>query len=404
MDSPIYWDNERFKPYNPPDSEYQIFTQLEKSSLTTPFVDLKSQYKAHKQAIDAAIQAVLDHGQYVMGPEIIELESQLAEYAGVEHAITCGSGTQALVMPLMTFDLRRSDAVFTPSYSFVASAETVSLAGGTPVLVDVDPATFNLSPDSLRAAIEKTMEGGTLSPRGIIPVDLFGLPADYDAINQIATEYGLFVLEDAAQAFGASYNGKRTGSLTHVASTSFFPAKPLGCYGDGGAIFTDDQKLAEKLISIRVHGQGENQYDNVRIGLNARMDTIQAAILLQKMSFYEDELALRAQFAERYTSRLTTGIKTQKIPTGCTSIWAQYSVLSENRDAMRAALDDLGIPTQVYYPTPLHRSPAYQQPGRNARNFPVSDKLASQMFSLPMHPYLEDQLVDQICDTINEYA
>lgn len=376
--------------------------QSETHSLATPFVDLKSQYKAHKQAIDSAIQTVLDHGQYVMGPEIFELEARLASYVGVKHAITCGSGTQALLMPLMTSDFRRKDAVFTPSYTFVATVETIALAGATPVMVDVDPGTFNISPDSLRTAIEKTLSSGTLKPRGVIPVDLFGLPADYDAINEIASEFDLFVLEDAAQAFGADYRGNRTGSLAHVAATSFFPAKPLGCYGDGGAIFTDEDELAEKLVSIRVHGQGNDQYDNVRIGLNARMDTIQAAILLQKLSFYEDELVRRTEIADSYTSGLSDDIKSQVIPNGYTSIWAQYSILSENRDAIRSALSDQGVPTQVYYPTPLHLSPAYAHLGYQSGDFPVSEKLAGQMFSLPMHPYLDDQLVEKICQIVNE--
>ena len=372
--------------------------------MTIPFVDLKSQYTAHKKAIDNAIQTVLDHGQYVMGPEVFELEARLAEFVGVKHAVSCGSGTEALLMPLMAFELNQNDAVFTPSYTFVATAETITLAGGTAILVDVDPDTFNISPDALRRTIEETLAEGSFSPRGIIPVDLFGLPANYEEINKIAAEYSLFVLEDAAQAFGASYQGRKTGNLSHVAATSFFPAKPLGCYGDGGAIFTNDSDLAEQLVSIRIHGQGKNQYDNVRIGLNARMDTIQAAILLQKLSFYEDELASRLKIAARYTSQLSAGIKAQAIPPHCTSIWAQYSLLSNNRDAIREALSGKGIPTQVYYPTPLHRSPAYQQLGNNSGEFPVSEELASQMFSLPMHPYLEDQLVDQICDIVNEYS
>ncbi len=292
--------------------------------MSIAFVDLRSQYLACKNEIDEAIQRVLDHAQFVMGPEIEILENRLSEYVGVKYAITCGSGTEALLLPLLAYDLKRSDPVFTTPYTFFASAEAISLAGATPVFIDVNPETFNIDPHQLEQGIVDALNAGKSTPKGILPVDLFGLAADYDEINRIAEKYDLFVLEDAAQSFGGTYRGRKTGTLGHAAAVSFFPAKPLGCYGDGGAVFTDDEALAEKLVSIRIHGQNKDQYDNIRIGLNARMDTMQAAILLQKLEFFDVELRTRNRIAKMYTEKLNDNIAVQKIPRNCTSSWAVF--------------------------------------------------------------------------------
>ncbi|NNC99531.1 MAG: DegT/DnrJ/EryC1/StrS aminotransferase family protein, partial [Gammaproteobacteria bacterium] len=271
--------------------------------VTIPFIDLSTQYQTYKERFDKAVFKVLDHGQYIMGPEVKELESQLADFVGVKHALACSSGTDALVLPLMAKNLTSSDVIFTTTFTFFASAEAITLAGATPVFVDIDPDTYNIDPEALRESIKNVLEQGELTPRGIVPVDLFGLAADYDVINAIAQEYDLFVLEDAAQGFAADYKGNKAGSLADIAATSFYPAKPLGCYGDGGAVFTNDSALYEKMVSLRVHGQDHagNKYDNVRIGLNARMDTIQAAVLLEKLKLYDDEIIQRQRVAERYT-------------------------------------------------------------------------------------------------------
>ena len=372
------------------------------SDMSIPFIDLKTQYHNNKPLIDKAIQAVLEHGQYIMGPEVKELEQQLAEYVGVKHALACSSGTDALQLPLMTENLRENDAVFTSPFTFFASAEAISLAGGTPVFVDIDPDTYNIDPASLRRQIERVKSEGNLNPRGIVPIDLFGLPADYREITKIADEHDLFVLEDAAQSFAAFYHGARAGCFGKVAATSFYPAKPLGCYGDGGAIFTDDSNLYEEMVSLRVHGQAQtgDKYDNVRIGLNARMDTLQAAILLEKLKLYDDEILLRNAVADRYTQRLESVVTTPKIPQGLSSVWAQYSIQTGNRDEVRSALSEKGIPTAVFYPIPIHLSRAYQYLGYKQGDFPVSEEISHRIFSLPMHPYLTGEEQDRICDII----
>lgn len=373
--------------------------------MSIPFIDLKSQYQQAKQDIDKAIHKVLDHGQYIMGPEVKELEQQLADYIGVKHAVACSSGTDALLLPLMAQKLQKNDAVFTVSFTFFATAESISLAGGTPVFVDIDPDTFNMSPESLEQAIEKVISEGQLTPKGIMPVDLFGLPADYDAINVIAKKYGLFVLEDAAQGFAGNYKGKKAGSLGDVAATSFFPAKPLGCYGDGGAVFTNDDDLYEDLVSLRVHGQSKvgDKYDNVTIGLNARMDTIQAAVLLEKLKLYDDEIVQRNRVAQRYHDHLKEVLKTPQVPQGYGSVWAQYSVLAqfdEQREQIRSALQEQGIPTAVYYPVPTHLSSAYAEDGYQLGDLPVSEEYSKKIFSLPMHPYLENEQIDNVAEII----
>lgn len=374
--------------------------------MTIPFIDLKSQYAANKASIDAAIHKVLDHGQYIMGPEVSELESQLAEYVGVKHVLGCSSGTDALVLPLMTKKLTRNDAIYTSPFTFFASAESISLAGGTPVFVDINPETYNLDPEALEAAIEKTLAEGRLTPRGVVPVDLFGIAADYKKIAPIADKYGLFVLEDAAQSFAAKYYDQRACALGDVAATSFYPAKPLGCYGDGGAIFTNDSDMYDEMLSLRVHGQGTSgdKYDNVRVGLNARMDTIQAAILLEKLKLYDEEIALRNQVAETYSSLLGDHIVTPVVPKDQGSVWAQYSIQVENRESVRTALSELGIPTAVFYPVPIHLSTAYQHLDYQTGDFPVSESASKRIMSLPMHPYLDEEKIQLVATAVNKAA
>lgn len=381
-----------------------------KRSVPIPFIDLNTQYQKNKASLDKAILNVLDHGQYIMGPEVVALEKQLADYVEVSYCVTCSSGTDALLIPLMAHDIGPGDAVFTTPFTFVATTEVISLLGATPVFVDVDENTFNINPNILEAVILQTINETDLNPKAIIPVDLFGLPADYDAINKIAKKYNLWVLEDAAQGFGAEYKGRKTGGLTDCGATSFFPAKPLGCYGDGGAIFTNDQAFYEKLISIRVHGQGKtkDKYDNVRIGLTARMDSIQAAILLEKLKIYNDELVARNRVADIYSKGLNSCLKTPTIPAGYSSVWAQYTVVAgngEHRQIIRDQLNKNGIPSAIYYPIPLHLAKAYRNLGYKNGDFPVSESLSNTVFSLPMHPYIDletqEKIISIIVDTYN---
>ena len=370
--------------------------------MSIPFIDLNAQFREIEEEIRANIDRVLTHGQFIMGPEVKELESALARFVGVEHAISCSSGTDALLMPLMAYGVGPGDAVFTTTFTFVATAEVVSLLGATPVFVDIDPRTFNIAPESLAAAIERTSAAGSLRPRGVITVDLFGLPADFDAISSIAAEHGLFVLEDAAQSFGATYKGRNVGTLGDVAATSFFPAKPLGCYGDGGAIFTDDDDLAERLKSIRVHGQGSDKYNNIRIGINGRLDTLQAAILLPKLGIFPREIESRQKVAERYSAGLGNLVETPYVPDDSTSAWAQYSVLTDNRAVVQNALKEAGIPTAIYYPKPLHRQDAYAHFLPERAQFPNSEAAAERILSLPFHPYLDEDTQRTIIDTVRK--
>ncbi|MEW5724127.1 MAG: DegT/DnrJ/EryC1/StrS family aminotransferase [Thermodesulfobacteriota bacterium] len=368
--------------------------------MTIPFIDLKTQYRAMEKEMRAAIEGVLAHGGFIMGPEIGRLEAELARFAGVKHALGCASGTDALLLPLMALGVGPGDAVFTPTFTFIATAEVVSFLGATPVFVDSDPLTFNLDPDSLEKALARVEAKGRLRPAGVIPVDLFGLPADYGRLEALARARGLFLLEDAAQGFGGRYHGRPAGSLGRAGATSFFPAKPLGCYGDGGAVFTDDDGLDEIMRSLRVHGQGENKYENVRVGLNARMDTLQAAILLVKLAAFPAELEARRRVAARYTRGLAGHVQTPAAPDGLVSSWAQYSVLTDRRDAVMAALKQDGIPTAVYYPKPLHLQKAFAGLGYGPGDFPVAESLSRRIFSLPMHPYLEDQTIDRIVERV----
>lgn len=365
------------------------------------FIDLQAQYQLLKKEIDANILKVLNHGHYIMGPEIAELESNLAEYVGVKHCITCANGTDALQMVLMAWNIGVGDAVFVPTFTFMSTAEVVSLQGATPVFTDINLETFNMSADSLEQAIEKTIADGKLTPKAIIPVDLFGLPADYDAIMQVAKKYNLLVLEDGAQGFGGSIDGKIVGSFGHAATTSFFPAKPLGCYGDGGAIFTDDDELAELLISIRIHGKGTEKYDNIRVGLNSRLDTLQAAILLPKLQAFKSyELDLRNKFANMYEFNLSSKYSTPKVPDRYISSWAQYTLLLDSeveRSELQAKLKSHDIPSMVYYPRPLHLQTAYRDLGYAVGAFPNAEAACARVLSLPMSPWLKSEELDAIC-------
>jgi dTDP-4-amino-4,6-dideoxygalactose transaminase len=362
-----------------------------------PFIDLEAQRRRLGRSVEDAVARVLDHCQFVMGPEVAALEAELARFAGAKHAITCASGTDALLLALMARDIGPGDAVICPAFTFCATAEVVALLGATPVFADVQEETFNLDPASFAGAV-LTARKLNLRPKAVIPVDLFGAPADHDAINAIAGAEGIFVLDDAAQAFGAQYKGRRLGALASVTATSFFPAKPLGCYGDGGAVLTDDEALADILASLRVHGQGSDKYDNVRIGLTARLDTVQAAVLLEKLKIFPDEIVARDRIAGRYAEALSDVVIVPRAPEGCTSVWAQYTVRVRNgaRDILAASLKAQGIPTAIYYPKPLHRQTAYRHFPIVESGLAVSDRLAAEVISLPMHPYLDESTQDRI--------
>lgn len=366
------------------------------------FIDLNQQYHKIKEDMNGRIHKVLEHQHFIMGPEIQEMEKKLAEFTGRKYAFSCSSGTDALILPLMAMELSKTDAVFVPSFTFFASGECVALVGATPVFVDCDE-TYNISPEKLRESIEKTKKEGKLTPKGIIPVDLFGLPADYDAILEIAKEYDLFVLEDAAQGFGGEYKGKKAGSFGDVSTTSFFPAKPLGCYGDGGAVFTDDDSLADKIYSIRVHGQGTSRYDNIRIGLNARMDTIQAAVILSKLEIFEEEIRQRQKVAGQYREELEGCFKLPVIPDYCLSAWAQFTLQAkdeEQRDFIIRKMKEFDIPIMVYYILPLHMQTAFEYLNYNEGDLPLCDKFSKKVFSVPMHPYLSNSDISFICDKL----
>ncbi|MCF8475382.1 MAG: DegT/DnrJ/EryC1/StrS family aminotransferase [Emcibacter sp.] len=366
------------------------------------FIDLQAQYKHLKKRIDARIQTVLDHGKYIMGPEVQEFEEQLSPYVGVKHSIGVANGTDALQLALMALGVKQGDAVFVPTFTFFASAEAVPLLGATPVFVDIDEGTYNISPDSLQSVIETTLEEGKLTPKVIMAVDLFGLPADYNAIQKIADKYGLKILEDAAQGFGGSIDGKRAGSFGDIATTSFFPAKPLGCYGDGGAVFTNDDDLAAMVRSLHVHGKGKDKYDNVRIGLNSRLDTIQAAILIEKLVAFPTELIARQVVAERYNHALDENFYIPVVPKGCTSSWAQYTIRAKEggRDEPMDKLKKADIPSVVYYGKNMHEQTAFAELGYQLGSFPVAEKAAESVFSLPMHPYMLREDQEAVCTSL----
>ena len=365
------------------------------------FIDLHAQQKRIRSKIEEKIKKVLDHGQYIMGPEINELEEKLAEFVGTRYAVGVASGTDALLIPLMAYDVGQGDAVFTTPFTFIATGEVIRLLGATPIFVDIQPDTFNLDPAKLEETIQQVLAQGELTPRGIIPVDLFGQCADYDEIMEIARKYNLFVLQDAAQSFGALYKNRRACSHGDVAGTSFFPAKPLGAYGDGGMIFTDNADLYDKFISIRIHGKGSDKYDNVRIGVNGRLDTIQAAILLAKMEIFPEELELRQEAANRYTAGLRSPVVPPVVKDYNVSAWAQYSLLHPRRDDVIKKLKEQGIPTAIYYPIPLHLQEAFSNLPCCRGDFPLSEDAAARIFSIPMHPYLSRQDQDKIIEIIN---
>jgi dTDP-4-amino-4,6-dideoxygalactose transaminase len=363
-----------------------------------PFIDIGSQRRRLGRSIDEAVARVLTHCHFINGPEVTQLEALLAEFSGAKHVVSCASGTDALLMVLMAKNIGPGDAVICPSFTFCATGEAVALTGASPVFVDVDEATFNMDAASLKRGIAAARKQG-LKPKAVIPVDLFGQSADHDAIGAVAEAEGLFVLDDAAQGFGASYKGRRLGTWGHATATSFFPAKPLGCFGDGGAIFTDDADLAATLRSIRVHGQGSDKYDNVRLGLTGRLDTMQAAILIEKLKIFDDEIAARNKVAERYARGLGNVVTVPHLARDCGSVWAQYTIRlpkGVNRDGFAAALKAQGIPTAIYYVKSMHQQTAYRDYPVADGGLPVSEKLSDDVISLPMHAYLDEPTQDRI--------
>jgi dTDP-4-amino-4,6-dideoxygalactose transaminase len=368
-----------------------------------PFIDLTAQRRRLGARLDAAIARVVDACQFIMGPEVVRLEAELAAFCGARHALSCASGTDALFLVLLAKGIGPGDAVICPSFTFCATAEVVALVGATPVFADVEAATFNLDPASLRKAVATAKQHG-LKPKAIIPVDLFGLPANHDAIEAIARAEQLFVLDDACQAFGAAYKGRRLGALSDATAVSFFPAKPLGCYGDGGAIFTDNDELVEIIRSLRVHGQGSDKYDNVRIGITGRLDSVQAAVLLEKLMIFADEIDARQEVARRYAQGLADVVTVPQVPDGYLSVWAQYTirVAPARRDALARSLKESGIPTAIYYPIPLHRQVAYRHYPVVDGGLPVSEQLAAEVISLPMHPYLDAATQDRVIEAVRQ--
>ena len=346
---------------------------------------------------------MLDHGQYILGPEVGLFEEELAAYTGAGHVVSCANGTDALTLVHLAEEVGPCDAVLVPSMTFVATVEPTLLCGAAPVYVDIDPHSFTMSPGGLEEAHARAKKAG-LRPRLIIPVDLYGLPADYDAIMEFADAHGLVVVADAAQSMGAQRGDVRAGAMAHYTCTSFFPAKPLGCYGDGGAVLTDDAEAAERLRSIRYHGKGTDKYDNVRVGLNSRLDTLQAAILREKLRILDDEIEARERIAQRYSALLDGAVETPKIPNSTRSAWAQYTITTDRRDAMQAALKAQGIPTAVYYPNPLHRQSAYGHGLIPDDGLPATDHVADRILSLPMHPYLQEAVQDRIVTAIRGFT
>jgi dTDP-4-amino-4,6-dideoxygalactose transaminase len=364
-----------------------------------PFIDLQAQRRRLGESLTRAIAEAVEGGQWILGPQVAVLEERLASIVKVKHVVACANGTDALLLVLRAWDIGPGDAVFVPAFTFAATAEVVALAGATPVFVDVEDDTFNISLLSLEAALTMVRRDGALRPRVVIPVDLFGQPADYRRLEPFVERENLLMLCDAAQSFGASFNGRITGSIGHAATTSFYPSKPLGCYGDGGACFTNDSTLAEALRSLRAHGQGADRYEHPRIGINSRLDTIQAAILIEKLKIFSDELAMREKLATRYNAGLKSNhIRTPVLIDGARSVWAQYTIQVDNRAKLQADLKDLGIPTMVFYPIPLSKQRAYAQ--FPSAPTPNSQRLCEQVVSLPMHPYLDEKTQDRIIEAV----
>jgi dTDP-4-amino-4,6-dideoxygalactose transaminase len=367
-----------------------------------PFIDIAAQRQRLGKSIDEAVSRVLTHCKFINGPEVTALETQLAAYSGAKHVVSCASGTDALVMVLMARNVGPGDAVLCPSFTFCATGEAVALVGAVPVLVDVNEATFNMDPASLKRGIATARARG-LKPRAVIVVDLFGQSADHDGIGDVAEAEGLFVLDDAAQGFGASYKGRKLGTFGLATATSFFPAKPLGCYGDGGAIFTDDDELADLLRSIRVHGQGTDTYDNVRLGITGRLDTMQAAVLIEKLKIFDDEIAVRNKIADRYARGLGNVVTVPRLASGCTSVWAQYTIrlpAGTDRDGFAAALKAQGIPTAIYYTKSIHQQTAYKHYPVADGGLPASERLSDDVISLPMHAYLDEATQDRVIQAV----
>jgi dTDP-4-amino-4,6-dideoxygalactose transaminase len=363
------------------------------------FIDLKAQRRRLGAKLDAAILRAVDEGNYILGPQVGEFEEKLAAFAGARHALACANGTDAIGLSLMAMGLRPGDAVIVPSFTFASTAEVVAWLGATPVFAEVDDRTYNLDPAGLDAAYAAAVDAG-LKPRALIAVDLFGQPADYAPIEAFCAARKLFLIADSAQSFGCVYKGRRSGTIGLFATTSFFPAKPLGCYGDGGAVFTADADLAAAINSLKVHGKGADKYDNVRIGMNSRLDTLQAAILIEKLSIYAEEIESRQRVATRYSEGLKDVAVTPLVPEGCLSVWAQYTlrIPAQRRPGFIAALKGAGIPTAIYYPKPLHQQTAYRRYPVAKGGLPVSERIATEVVSLPMHPYLEASVQDRIID------
>jgi UDP-2-acetamido-2-deoxy-ribo-hexuluronate aminotransferase len=378
------------------ESVQRKISEHQKVPMTIEFIDLKAQYAALRSSINARIQTVLDHGQYIMGPEVQELEQRLAEYTGAKYCITCASGTDALLIALMALDIKPGDEVITSAFSFIAAAEMIALLGAKPVFVDIQTDTFNIDPNKIEEAI-------TENTKAIIPISLFGQPADMDEINAIATNHGLAVIEDAAQSFGAVYKGQKSCNLSTIGCTSFFPSKPLGCYGDGGAIFTSDENLAKAMQEIRVHGQS-SRYHHVRIGLGGRMDTIQCAVVLAKLERFDWEIRQRQAVAANYAELLSPLAEKIQLPVvgrDRTSVFAQYTVKVEKRDLLQEALSENGIPTAIHYPLPVHKQPPYTRFALSAET-EISEAAAAKVLSLPMHPYLGSETLKAITARFGE--
>lgn len=371
--------------------------------MSIPFIDIAAQRRRLGARVDEAVARVLDHCQFIMGPEVAALERDLSAFCGAPYSLSCANGTDALGLLLMAKNVGPGDAVLCPSFTFAATAEVVAWVGATPVFVDVHADTFNVDPESLRAGVATAKQLG-LKPVGFIAVDLFGQPADYDALEPICAEHGLWLLSDAAQSFGATYKGRKIGTIGFATATSFFPAKPLGCYGDGGAVFTDDPALMDVLKSLRIHGQGADKYDNVRIGINGRLDTIQAAILIEKLKIFTDEIVARNEIASAYNEALKRDAIVPRVLEGCVSTWAQYTirVTAGKRDAIAAGLREKGVPTAIYYPKPLHQQTAYKHYPAASGALAVSDAIAHEVLSLPMHPYINAPTLTRIVDAVRE--
>jgi dTDP-4-amino-4,6-dideoxygalactose transaminase len=368
------------------------------------FRDLKQQYKLHKEEIDNAIQSVLDNTNFISGSQVQQLETELAEYVGVKYCITCGNGTDALQLALMAWNIGKGDVVFVPDFTFFSSGEVVPIVGATPIFVDIDENTYNISPESLEKALKYVIENTDLTPKVVVAVDLFGQPADFNAIRAVADKYNMLILEDGAQGFGGRIGDRKACSFGDISTTSFFPAKPLGCYGDGGAVFTDNYEWAELIKSYRVHGKGEDKYDNVRIGMNSRLDTIQAAVLSEKLKWFDEEVTLCNKVAEEYNKHLKNFVKTPFIKENMTSSWAQYTICMENaeqREIAMSALKEAGIPTAIYYRKPMHLQKAFSYDVMEL-DYSITENICGRCLALPMHPYMEKGEISRIVNIMHK--